>query len=94
MGAENAKAINSAISMLNFEGLREIDVVLAGSIYVKGEHPATIEKIKQDVESANHKVKINLNVLQVPPVRGAVLWAFQEKEKDPVVFERVVASFL
>lgn len=93
MGVENARSINSAISMLDFEGVKSLDVVLAGSIYVRGEHPAAIEKIRQDVESANPQIQVNFKVLNVAPVMGAVLWALEHKVKDALVWERVAASF-
>ena len=60
---------------MNYRICDTLDVVLAGSIYVKGENPAAVDRLKADVLSANRDLKINFHILKQPPVMGAILWA-------------------
>ncbi len=77
MGKDNARSINSLIKELNYRACGSLDVVLAGSIYVKGENPAAVEKLKADVVCMNKNIRIVFHILQQPPVMGAVLWALR-----------------
>jgi N-acetylglucosamine kinase-like BadF-type ATPase len=76
IGRETAKSVIGAIRKLNF-GSDEIDVVLAGSLHVKGENPALVDTFKQEILSEVSN-KIRFVILNVPPVMGAVLWALEE----------------
>ncbi len=77
MGRGYARSINSAIRRLNFCKSDVLEVVLAGSIYVKGENPAAINSLKEDVILSNRNINIDFHVLEKPPVMGAVLWALE-----------------
>jgi N-acetylglucosamine kinase-like BadF-type ATPase len=92
-GRKAAKSVRGAIQRLNFTTVGEIDVVLAGSVYVKGENPALVRAFQQDIIK-NVSQKISFTVLEVPPVAGAVLWAFEADGKliDNGLRERVIRS--
>lgn len=78
MGREYARCINGLITNLDFGREETINVILAGSIFVKGENSRAIDKIKQDVIEKNKGRRISFNILKSPPVAGAVLWALEE----------------
>lgn len=61
----------------------EVDIVLAGSVWVKAESPLLLEKYKSYVATlTEHQCKYIL--LQVPPATGAVLWAMELAYGHPV----------
>lgn len=77
VGGVLARAVGGAVKRLDFSGETEIDVVMAGSVYVKGENPALINAFK---EEANCLLggRANYVLLREPPVSGAALWALEE----------------
>jgi N-acetylglucosamine kinase-like BadF-type ATPase len=94
MGREYARCINAAIDNLDFCMEDTIDVILAGSIFVKGENSRAIDKTKQDVIEKNKDRKISFNVLKSPPVAGAVLWALEENGYKRHIREKVLSAFM
>ena len=76
IGNETAKAVVGAINRLDF-GNEEIEIIMAGSLYVKGENPELVNTFKQRILS-NVNQKVNFTILNAPPVAGAVLWAIEE----------------
>lgn len=77
IGLETARSVAGAYRRLDFNGEESIDVVMAGSVYVKGENPLLIKTFKQEV-SAGIGCKADFHLLQEPPVAGAVIWALEE----------------
>ena len=75
-GRQAAKSVRGAIRRLDFHSVAEIDIVLAGSVYVKGENPALVAAFQEEITSNIHQ-KAHFTVLQVPPVTGAALWALE-----------------
>ena len=49
-GREYACSIYGAVSALDFDAASPIDVVLAGSVFVKGENPTAINTIKDELQ--------------------------------------------
>ena len=47
-GKNLAKSVIGAINRLDFSGENEIDVVMAGSVYVKGENPTMIKAFQEE----------------------------------------------
>lgn len=92
-GRETAKNVAGAIKWLDFAGDDEIDVVLAGSVYVKGENPALIDAFKEELCS-HVKSKIRYIIAKSPPVAGAVVWAIEELHGKPdySIWQKVTAS--
>ncbi len=73
----------------------EIDIVIAGSVNLKGENPAMIKTFKQEV-CYGVKTEVRFIPLEVPPVAGAVLWAIEElnkKGKNLSIRKRVLREF-
>ncbi len=62
---------------MNYEEDEELEIILAGSIHVKGENPVMLESFK-DEASRNINRKIKYHLLQEPPVAGAIIWALEE----------------
>ena len=75
MAANYANGISCMIEELRFPKEEELDVVLAGSVFVKGEHPLLIDSLKAKVSGDNPDRRICYNLLNVPNVAGAVVWA-------------------
>lgn len=74
---ETARSVVGAYRHLDFSDEESIDVVMAGSVYTKGENPILLETFKEKV-SADIGCKVNFHLLQEPPVSGAVIWALEE----------------
>jgi len=93
-GREMAKSVIGVIKRLNFSGEKEIDIILAGSINLKGENPELINAFKKEVYF-REKRKMCFIPLQVPPVAGAVIWAIEKlnKNKNPNIRKRVLQEF-
>ena len=79
------------ISHLDFENSDTINIVLAGSVYVKGENPIMIEAMKSTVKSKVRN-KLVFTILIYPPVTGAVLWALEGigADLDDGIREKVI----
>ena len=94
-GREMAKSVIGLIRRLDFSHEEEIDIVIAGSVNLKGESPALIRTFKQKIYHGV-KTKVRFIPLQVPPVAGAVLWAIEElnkKGKNLDIRKRVLREF-
>ena len=52
------------------------EVVLAGSVYVKGSCPIMVEEVKRKIDFYSQK-KCDTHVLTVPPATGAIIWAYE-----------------
>ena len=76
IGASYAGGISCMIDELQFRRDEEIPVVFAGSNFVKGEHPLLIDTIKEIVNKNHPAYHIQYILLKIPPVAGAVIWAF------------------
>ncbi|MCL2096175.1 MAG: N-acetylglucosamine kinase [Oscillospiraceae bacterium] len=71
----------------------EIEVVLAGSVWVKADSPVLFEFYKNYMRKLLPGKDLKYNILSVPPATGAVLWAlsltginpFQESVKQKVI---------
>jgi N-acetylglucosamine kinase-like BadF-type ATPase len=93
MGIENAKSINGAIKNLNFINANTIEVVLAGSVYVKGQNPTAIDTLKELVLSLNPGKEIVFRILQEPPVMGAVIWALEQCTGTTKHYNKILSEF-
>jgi N-acetylglucosamine kinase-like BadF-type ATPase len=75
IAASYANGISCMIEELHFPPEEELCIVLAGSVFVKGEHPFLIASLKEKISNDNPGRRITYNLLNVPNVAGAVLWA-------------------
>ena len=69
-----ARSAGGCVVNLSFED--EVDIVLAGSVWVKGASPFVIEEFKEKMTEYTKK-KCNIIVLEVPPATGAIIWALE-----------------
>lgn len=83
IGKSNAASINYLISTMELNESNVLDIILAGSIHVKGENSTIIDTLKKTVLDKNSNLNINFKILMVPPVTGAIAWALEQvKGKD------------
>jgi len=87
-----ANGISGIIEDLKFNQENEINIVFAGSVFVKGEHPIMIDAIKEKVNLDNPGCRINYKLLDVPPVAGAVNWALNTLYGKGVFYEKVCSQ--
>lgn len=69
-----ARSASGAVLHLNLPPHPEI--VLAGSVYVKGSCPVLIDEFKKKVKEYTKK-DCDIKVLTVPPATGAIIWALE-----------------
>lgn len=67
-----ARSAGGCVKSLKFT--KGVDVILAGSVWVKGDHPILIETFKEKINEYT-KRNCNIIVLTVPPATGAIIWA-------------------
>jgi hypothetical protein len=79
------------IDELDFDMDKPLEIVLAGSLFVKGESPDAIEKLKEDVRQKHPERDAVFSILTHPPVAGAVLWALEPFPVDHA-FSRVTSQ--
>ncbi|MCL2720661.1 MAG: hypothetical protein FWD47_04910 [Treponema sp.] len=77
VGENYANGICAMIEELEFDKTKEdINIVLAGSVFVKGDHPMSIDTLKEKLGKDKPDCSLKYTVLKVPPVAGAAFWAF------------------
>ncbi len=76
-GRQTALSVVGAFNKLNFTGESEIDIIMAGSVYTKGENPTLADTFTAEVRKLI-PVPVRFILLDVPPVAGAVIWALEE----------------
>jgi len=74
IGENTARSVSGVIANLNFKD--EVNVILAGSVWVKGRSEVMLNRFKEVVLN-NTKKKCNFLILDVPPATGAVIWALE-----------------
>lgn len=93
MGSEYARSITGAINQLDFSSVLNVNVILTGSVFVKGENPAAINRLRTDLLNRNPDKDINITILEQPPVTGAVIWAIETAGKETsATYSRVVSQ--
>lgn len=78
MGREYARCVSAVIANLEFKREESLEVILAGSVFVKGENTRAIEKLRQEISLKYIDRNISFKVLNAPPVAGAILWALEQ----------------
>jgi len=76
-----AKTSAGCVRSLKFDD--EIEIVLAGSVWVKADSQALFEFYKKYMSELLPGKTLKYNILQVPPATGAVLWALALTGADP-----------
>jgi len=95
VGVSCAQAVAGAIMNMDFD--EPVEVVLAGSVWVKGASPIMIKAFSDEIARHVNK-QFRILTLQVPPATGAVIWAlelaggvFPDYEKRRQIIETVSA---
>lgn len=77
-GREYARSVQGALNRLDFGADSDpLDIVLAGSVFIKGSNPRTADTMHSLLAAWNPKREIRMTRLGSPPVLGAVLWALE-----------------
>jgi len=92
MGEDNAKAIHAAIHETNLRDLDEIEVVLAGSVFLKASHQEGLERLKEKLCEMNRAKKISFIKLEKMPVLGAVRWGL-ESALNQAFYDKIINEF-
>ncbi|MFD0692567.1 N-acetylglucosamine kinase [Paenibacillus sp. GCM10027628] len=69
--------------MHNLDFGHEVDIILAGSVWVKAESPLLLQSYKNYVANFSNR-HCRFILLQVPPATGAILWALELAYGRPV----------
>ena len=73
VGVSCAQAVSGAILNMDFDP--PVEVVLAGSVWVKGASPIMIKAFEDEI-AKNVQKEFRVLFLEVPPATGAVIWAW------------------
>ena len=87
------RGILCMIDEMEYQKDEEIYIVLAGSVFVKGEHPFLIDSLKDFVSGGKPGYNIKYTKLEAPPVAGAVIWALNALDKKAVYYDKVLDEF-
>jgi N-acetylglucosamine kinase-like BadF-type ATPase len=82
IGISYAGGMSCMIDELQFDREEELPIIFAGSVFVKGAHPLLIDTIKEIINKNHPEYNIKYVKLEVPPVAGAVVWAFNKLGKS------------
>jgi N-acetylglucosamine kinase-like BadF-type ATPase len=88
-----ANGICAMIEELKFPSDEELCIVLAGSVFVKGEHPFLVDSLKDKVLKDNNGRLITYNLLNVPNVAGAAIWALNSLNEKNIFYDKVSSQF-
>jgi N-acetylglucosamine kinase-like BadF-type ATPase len=75
-GREMGRSAAGAIRYLDFSRASSVEVVIAGSVSLRGECPALIESMAAELDLLS-PLPYSLRRLEAPPVLGALLWALE-----------------
>ncbi|MCL2231323.1 MAG: hypothetical protein FWC01_09535 [Treponema sp.] len=71
----------------------ELCIVLAGSVFVKGEHPLLVDSLKEKILKEKGEGLIVFNLLNVPNVAGAAIWALNSHSGKNGFYNKVCSQF-
>lgn len=87
-----ARSAGGVVVNLDFKD--QVEIVLAGSVWVKGSSPVMIEEFKKLINQFTKK-DCQVIVLTVPPATGAIIWAlelYQGKFPDLKTREKIIRA--
>jgi len=93
MGRNGAETVLGAVFQAGFPETELVEVVLAGSLYVKADSRLLVEAFEQTVTRVLGD-RARFRLLREPPVSGAVLWALEDLGGPPgaTIRERVLTE--
>ncbi len=89
IGRDSGAAVCGIASRLDYPLDQPLDVAMAGSVFVKGDHPALTDGFKQMISERLAGREVRYTVLDKPPVAGAVIWALEDVLGHRAAMERV-----
>lgn len=90
MGIEYGRCIGIILEELDFKVANKVEIVLAGSQFVKGENPHAIEIIKESLNEKKYGFELDVKLLSRPCVAGAVVWALEDELEKEVLYTKVI----
>ena len=84
-----AGGISCMIDEMRYPHDEEVNIVLAGSVFVKGRNPFLIDTLKEKINKDNPSYHFNYTLLEVPPVAGAVIWALNTINPEGGFYDRI-----
>jgi len=92
-GEEYAKCIGAILRELDFKSKNKIEIILAGSQFVRGENPRTKERIIEMLKITNSSIDIDIKLLHYPCVTGALLWALEGIGDGEILYKRIIEKW-
>lgn len=92
IGASYAGGISCMIDEMGFDQDEDVHVVLAGSVFVKSEHPLIFDSLKEALNARNPNHRIRYKILDMPPVTGAVVWALNMLNDNGASYDKVCSQ--
>lgn len=80
-------ARNAAAAVVRMDLGAHPEVVLAGSVYVKGCCPILVNEVKKRIDKYSKK-KCHTTVMSVPPATGAIVWAYELETGEYPSYEK------
>jgi len=87
-----ANGITCMIEEMDYDREEDINVVFAGTVFVKSEHPILLDTVMEKVNTDNPGYRIKYMRLDVPPVAGAVIWALNILNGKHIYYDKVCAQ--
>ncbi len=94
IGANYFECICGLLKRLDFKSAGPLEIILTGSIFVKGENTKIIDTITEKTLKEHKDMDIKFKVLKAPPVAGAVAWGLESLSGVKHLHEKVIKSFL
>ena len=94
IAANYAGGILCMMEELSFPSDEELIIVFAGSVFVKGEHPFLLDKIKEKIVKGSPAHNVKYIKLEVPNVTGAVVWALNSLLGKNNLYDKVYSQLL
>jgi len=87
-----AAGISGMIDDLKFDRKETLDIVFAGSVFVKGRYPLLLGGIEDAVNKNNPGYTVKYTLLEVPTVAGAAIWALNTLDFKSGNYDRVCSQ--
>ena len=72
------------IEEMQYSREEEINIVLIGSVFVKGRNPFLLDTLKEKISAYHRGFNFKYTLLDVPPVAGGVIWALNTLESSVI----------
>ena len=87
-----ANTVIYIIREMEFPASEPLHVLLAGSVFVKAEHPIMTKMFQTQLDAAYPERNITYTVLEKPPVAGAAVWALKSLKGEGNYIDKVCSQ--